>query len=592
MKSFKLKLFIWYSLTLITLTLTVSIPLYYYFSKQIEQNAAASIEQLSSSAAGNLSAQLNTFNSVTFQLYNSYDYTRSTLADYLVLQKQYSSSSVNLQVQKSVENYMMIALAAYPNIEAMHIYMLNGDSYSKSKSTSIQMYKWDDADRFSYIKDYAGSAVLVAEEDRFSLVRKLQWGLFDIGYLRVDLKPNAIIDDEKLNSHYDEQVMIHHGSDLVYISDAAAREKYESAVSEAGESSSLQVSLNQYASSAGLYRVQAVTEDNKYMVSVLIGEDELGKPLRIFRAVMIGIVVFVLLVSVVFYYYLAHLLTKPIIALRQALNVVNLEDEQELQLDNKYKWNELESLRRSFQRMNTRLKNTMEEKIHFQTLQIQSHYQMLQAQINPHFMFNMLSVITILADKKDAEGAAAISRKLSNFMRYTIGAKSSVTALADEMDFTGNYLSLMQSRYMHRLIYKIVVDKPLERLKIAKMSIQPIVENCIQHGFGRHQQPLRISVQGQAGPNGWTISIRDNGDGFADETLIEIEKKIARYLIQIEQAHTAKEELTLGGMGLTSTLARLKLLWKHHFSYQIGNHPDGGAIIILHGDNELLEAET
>jgi two-component system sensor histidine kinase YesM len=534
------------------------------------------MEQLTASTATNLSAQITMFNTMTFQFYNSYDFTRSTLASYLVKQQNNpSDSSIEYQTQNSIDNFMMITLSAHYHLEKLNLYTSNGKVYSKHSDLTDTLGRWDKLHKNILLKsadDLNGGIVLHSQKDnQFSLIRKTHWGESDLGYLEAELKPTTIIDLDKLKAIKGASIVILYEDQVIFSSDG-----------DMPLARRLLSPIDQ-AESSDYYTVKQSTEDGQFYIGAIIPQKQYDSPLHIFRNVMALTVLFIIMISVAFYYFLAKLLTKPITSLKQAMNQV-VDDEHELQLENKYRLNEIESLRRSFTNMNVRLKHSMDEKMQFQALQLQSHYQTLQAQINPHFLFNMLSVITIMADKKDSAAASVISRKLTQFMSYSISSQSSLATLEQELVFTENYLNLMKARYMHRLDYVLDVSDQLHSIMIPKLTIQPIVENSIQHGLREEIPQLIIQVCGKIVHNQWEIVIRDNGIGFSETALEELTNKIDTYMDRISQNDgTGQPVLTLGGMGLISTLARLKLQWKQHFHYAIENHAEGGAVITLHG---------
>ncbi|MFX3631684.1 MAG: sensor histidine kinase [Candidatus Pristimantibacillus sp.] len=581
MRSFRIKLFVVYSLTLITLTLSFSIPMYFYFKNNIQQNIVTSVEQLSGSTASNLSSQLNMFNNMTFQLYNSYDNTRSTLANYLLLERDVDDTDVTLKVRKSIDNFMMIANNTYKSIDELHLYTASGELFSKKGNESIT--RVSQINNNAYLADAADGAAIVTSQGSpsdFAISRKLQWGLFDIGYLEAMLKPNTLIDFDKLSVIKGANLFVIHQGQVIYASAGTTDEANEtlSGLDRLTSSETAQLTIQE----DGLLAVKQLTEDPAFMVLTIVPEKQLFKPLRVFRVVLFLSIILLIIFSVAFYYWLAKILTRPITSLKHVMDGIKIDDEHELQIENKYKMDEIESLRRSFQKMNDRLKKSMDDKVHFQTLQLQSHFQTLQSQINPHFLFNMLSVITIMADKKDSAAVAEVSRKLSQFMRYSISTDSSMAQLEQEIMFTDNYLNLMKSRYMHRLHYTIDIPDELLELSFPKLTIQPIVENCIHHGLHEDMQQLRISVKGIVTFDRWEIIISDNGRGFSEGTLFQLNQRIEEYMIHLQSDYTkSPQSLTLGGMGLISTLARLNLVGK--VSYSIENHADGGAQVSLQG---------
>lgn len=589
MKSFKTKLFLVYSITLIMLTITISFPLYLYFNKQIKENIMTSVEQLAGNSASSVSAQLTMFKSITFQLYNSYDYTRSTLANYL-LRKQTAPESTNaLQVFKSIDNYMLMMMATYNSIERLNLYLNNGDRYSKHFEYETTHDEWTTIPFKEMADNEQGGIVLSSlDNGQFSLSRMLQWGNYKIGYLEAVLKPNTLIDSNLLENMEGSSISILNRNQLVFTSHSNQDEVSQML-------SMVQLELEKQTGFAevnkqGIISVRQMTDLEAFSVVTLAKKNSLFAPLIVFRNTMLLAVALIIIFSVAFYYLLAKLLTRPIASLKQAMNEIELDNESELKIENHYKLDEIESLRRSFQKMNTRIKESMDERVHFHTLQLQSHFQKLQAQINPHFLFNMLSVITITADRKQPEAVANISRKLSQFMRYTVSTESAMAQLGDELQFTENYLNLMKARYLHRLQFEIDVPEAMLGISLPKLTIQPIVENCIQHGLRDEIPQLNIKLKGFITNQRSDLVISDNGVGMNVEIQEDVMRRISAYVENIEYHNLAQyPSLQLGGMGLVSSIARLKMKWKQQFSFAISRNEDGGISVTLQGS--MLQQE-
>ncbi|MFC4600874.1 sensor histidine kinase [Cohnella hongkongensis] len=581
MRSFRTKLFLVYSLTLIALMLSVSFPMYFYFKKSIERNIITSVEQLTGSVASNLSSQLNMFDNMSFLLYNSYDQTRSTLADYLMLKREAANTKADLEARKSINNFMLISINAYKSIDRLNLYTADGELFSKQAAFTPSAVPGGFSDFYDEADEAKGGPILLAggAPPSFSLIRKLQWEGRGLGYLEAVLKPNAIVDQEKAGNMPGASVFILRQGRVVYSSEGsmAVESLPESLISD--KKNPLQ--------EQGVFAVKQATDFPAFSVVTAVPEKQLFAPLLIFRNVMILSVLLLIAVSVAFYYFLAKLLSRPITSLKQVMDAVKLDDDQqEVHIENKYRMNEIESLRRSFQKMNDRIKLAMEDKLRFRTLQLQSHFQTLQAQINPHFLFNMLGVIAIMADKEGSGSgsAAVISRKLSRFLRYAVSTDSLSASLREELDFTENYLNLMKFRYLHRLEYRFDVPAEIMELTVPKLTVQPIVENCLQHGFGNDIKRMRIEVLGRLERDRWELEIRDNGRGFPDGSLRELQRTIEDYMNRLQTSQPeAPPALELGGMGLTSALVRLRLSRRAGFSYDVGNAPEGGARVILRG---------
>lgn len=117
-------------------------------------------------------------------------------------------------------------------------------------------------------------------------------------------------------------------------------------------------------------------------------------PLHTFRNLMIMISLSVIIISLGVYYMLARILTRPLRELRRALKDSDIINTQ-ITIDNSVHDDEIELLNKSFESMRTRLRNSMDDIVKAKTLQLKTHFEVLQAQINPHFLFNMLGIIAI-----------------------------------------------------------------------------------------------------------------------------------------------------------------------------------------------------
>lgn len=595
-RSLQAKLFITYSAVLILFALTISIPMFLYFRSHLAANIKGGVEQMARGFSDNLELNFITFDNITVQLYNT-DIGPSgspALIDNLDTLSQSAPRSLTeqLQAQKSVDNFFLLNTAIYKTIQQISLITLNDRVFSVPADETSDTVQPADRPALAAAADAKGTAVLVYPETgpgadasgaAFSFVRQLNWNGSPTGFLEVRVPAERLLDLHKLDAVTGSHVMILHGERLVYSSfaaeaapDAKALLAYRGLVSQA-QSGGDYIKARHGRSEFAVYDTSARTG---YTVLVTVPEDKLFAPLRLFRNVSFGSVLLLILFSFAVYYALARILTHPLKKLKQALDAVKIDDGA-APIENKYKMDEIAMLNRSFQKMNVRLKDSLEEVVQFRTLQLQSHFNTLQAQINPHFMFNMLSVITGLSDGGEMRKVSEISRKLSSFLRYSIATGSPTAALQEEMAFTADYLELMKSRYLHRLSYEWSVDERLQELRLPKLTVQPLVENCIQHGMQDNERPLIVRITAAATADGaWEICIRDNGAGFEHAALEAIRGRIDAF---VEGLQRHDLELSFGGMGLVSTVARLRLLLKERFEYEIGNHADFGAYVRLRG---------
>ncbi len=214
------------------------------------------------------------------------------------------------------------------------------------------------------------------------------------------------------------------------------------------------------------------------------------------------------------------------------------------------------------------------------SMEIQAHMRALQSQMNPHFLFNMLSVIIESSEEHGDGRTVAMCMKLSSMLRYVADFNRDQASLTDELQHARNYLDLMRDRYESLFTYDIVAEGALENILVPKMIIQPLAENCFTHGFRDCRPPWHICIRVSAFEGQWTLSVEDNGVGVTEETVAQIREKVETYRSDVA---TNYKNLRLGGMGLVNTLLRLSLLKSDRIEFSIGNSPERGTVIRIGG---------
>lgn len=144
----------------------------------------------------------------------------------------------------------------------------------------------------------------------------------------------------------------------------------------------------------------------------------------------------------------------------------------------------------------------------------------LQAQIHPHFLFNTLNTILSLT-RIDAEKARKLLRNLSDYIRQNLSAATvEKTTLQDELQHIRSYMSIEQTRFEDKLQVRYEVEDSALKALVPPLTLQPLVENCIRHGFRNKTDNCVIHILVQGTPaSGVSVAIKDNGEGIASERL-------------------------------------------------------------------------
>ena len=157
-----------------------------------------------------------------------------------------------------------------------------------------------------------------------------------------------------------------------------------------------------------------------------------------------------------------------------------------------------------------------------------AEFELLQAQINPHFLYNTLDTIVWLAEAGDQKRVVSMVGNLSDFFRTSLNQGKDIISIREELAHVRSYLEIQQVRYQDILRYEITVPEDLYEYKIPKITIQPLVENALYHGIKNKRGQGTITVTGKRNENGFVLYVRDNGIGMTQERLNEVRAGIQK----------------------------------------------------------------
>lgn len=301
--------------------------------------------------------------------------------------------------------------------------------------------------------------------------------------------------------------------------------------------------------------------------------------------IVLGIV---MLVSLALVYLFSKLLVKPLRSLRDSVLQVSYKN---MGLTADFTKNdEVIMLRDAFQHILDELKIAVEKEIISSKAEAKARLMALQAQISPHFIHNVLYTISISAQENRPQDVVDMCKQLSDMLRYTVDSRFQTVRLEDEIKCTSNYLSLQAKNYEDFLFYEINVDEKTKKVALPRLSLQPFVENAIQHGFKDKTPPYKVSLVTEMKGHRWSVSIIDNGKGIETDVADQIYKKINDNIADISLIPEEKRNSPgMFGMGIINSVLRLKIMYGDSFSFFIGINDEGGTTVRLEGDyNEEL----
>ncbi|WP_315971290.1 sensor histidine kinase [Paenibacillus sp. N3.4] len=227
---------------------------------------------------------------------------------------------------------------------------------------------------------------------------------------------------------------------------------------------------------------------------------------------------------------------------------------------------ELGQISRSFNDMVEELNHYIDRVYKANIKQKHTELTALQARVNPHFLYNTLEVIRMRAISQGAHDVGEMIYSLSALFRSFVQQKKMYT-LKDELEACRLYLELFQIRYKDKFTYSIVCDRKLARIRVMKMSLQPIIENYIVHGLRSESTDNELHIRVEQIEEFLHVQVEDNGNGISPQRLNELE------------AFLQDEETEGESFGLRSIHHRLKLLYGSEYGVKLQSELHKGTVI-------------
>ena len=290
------------------------------------------------------------------------------------------------------------------------------------------------------------------------------------------------------------------------------------------------------------------------------------------QIVLVSVLLLAILLIVV--YLLADRISRPLREFSAGIERISLDNlASDIPLLSSSYTEELQALDRAFRAMLLKLNQSI-------GFEMKAYMAALQSQMNPHFLYNMLSAIAESADEDGSPRTVRMCEKLSSMLRYMADYTSEQVSLQEDIANMRDYLDLMKVRYEEHFSYVIETCDALRGQHVPRMTLQPLVENCFQHGFKNKRPPWCIHVRFACENGLWSIEVRDNGCGISAGEIENIHRKIDGYQKNLAATYS---ELRLGGMGLVNTILRLRLARREAIQFDIRSSEDGGTTVVIGG---------
>ena len=316
-----------------------------------------------------------------------------------------------------------------------------------------------------------------------------------------------------------------------------------------------------------LYSISKSQETGWTVVGVSYTEELLKNSEQAKQIYMISAFV-ILLGALVLAYVLSYGITKPIKVLRDSMKEVEKGNFDNVALE-VYGQNEIARLSSSFNIMTTEIKHLMEQNVEAQRQKRKSELKALQAQINPHFLYNTLDSIIWMAEWGKTKEVVLMTSSLAKLLRQSISNQNELVRVEEEVEYTRSYLTIQKMRYKDKLEYDIDVDSEVMGRKIPKLVLQPMVENAIYHGIKYKEGKGTVRIEGSRNGDQIILKISDDGIGMNEEALSKIFEK-------------RETDTRRNGVGVLNVHERIQLYYGKEYGLKFISEEKKGTVVEVH----------
>ena len=377
-----------------------------------------------------------------------------------------------------------------------------------------------------------------------------------------------------------EYLLVHQDGSIIYAEDAArdigdiAPELLALAETDGGGTST----VTDYLEEDGVTKLAIVSrvEPADWLLYCLIPTAQLNEPYLGSYYMMVGVCVGLLLLLLLAINVTADYIAKPLSTLSQDIGSISLHNIGHALAAPKreYSVEEFQRLDMAYRQMLVRINKSI-------SFEMKAYLRALQSQMNPHFLYNMLSAIVESGEEENSPRTVAMCMKLTEMMRYIADYNSDRVPFEYELQHTRNYLDLMKERYETRFEYAIHADEDALNILVPKLIVQPLAENCFKHGFSQSRPPWKIDIRLVRLNGRWELTVQDNGAGITQIKINEIHQRVIAFADDMSGSF---ESLKAEGMGLINSILRLTLLQNTPPDYEILNLRGGGTIVRIGGE--------
>jgi two-component system, sensor histidine kinase YesM len=475
----------------------------------------------------------------------------------------------HLHISKELSGITDLLKPVYITILFPNNYYYTNYSHIDHNPLQFKETPWfEKLDHLSFYQTYwlgAHPTYIQSERDTYpyliTIGRKIQRGNSAHSYLVISLKETEI---QKLLSQYQSEKRT-----KFYLTNQTGEIYSSLDTSEVGKTLHYDVTqadyqIVDYEEEKHLLVSYPVSYSDWRLVSLVPYSDTIGSINMVTRTTILiqgGFLVLFLIGLII----LVRELTKPITRLHQVTKAIKQGDlTARIHLSGS---NDVAQLGHSFNHMLDTIENMIEQVKIQEAAKRKAELDMLQAQINPHFLFNVLNAIRLKIKMEGNTGSAGLIYSLSALLRMTINRNNAFIPLEEELTIVKHYVDLMNFRHQHDVELEILVDESTARFDVPRFFLQPIIENAIIHGSNNQKETIQIMAN-ELSDEYLELVVTDNGKGMDKLTLERLEEKV----FQSDRQDSSKSHhQSFNGIGVQNVYQRMKLIYGEAFQLKINS---------------------
>lgn len=531
-----------------------------------------------------MSAQLDTVSSSIDTLYRTFNSQR------LFTSETANGETVFQTIQNQIQFERLVSEVINANnlqdlILGTLFYLTDDCYYYIGRGSVADGWKANEMEWYQAFIESGGKSMLygpVTEDFKTEATKKYEclyyiapYGNFSIGkdnsFLMFSINMEELLDLAESNPVRQSPLMIiNHSQEILHTVDISKEEAeaFLQVFEEKAEGNSKSLSYFD-----GNYYLCAYFQENFdwWIVFIDEGESFFSELYGVYRNLIIMLTCFAIMGICMAALMINHVMM-PLTTLNEFIDIMQTNPEAFIMTDSNTEMGRiggrLNEMKRKIQTMN-------KEMYQLQIQEREAQMSALQAQINPHFIYNTLDNIYCMAQLEETQPIMLLSEHLSQMMRYSLSMKQKVVPLELELEHIRSYITILNIRFDNKIQLVNEIDENLNTHDVLKLSLQPLVENAWKHGLSLQDEEGIILLSAKKSMEKLELCIENSGKLISDERCREINKKLETF--QYGEANYQESH----GISLENINNRLKLTYGPAYGLQLGVRAEGGCIVTI-----------